>query len=48
MVQIRMPGRAYYDRKIAAGATSRAATRCLKRHLSNHIWRTVITDGNRL
>ncbi|MFE9789808.1 IS110 family transposase [Nocardia salmonicida] len=51
MVQVRMrgsAGRAYYERKIAAGATPRAATRCLKRHLSNHIWRTMITDENRL
>ncbi|PVX59513.1 transposase IS116/IS110/IS902 family protein [Rhodococcus globerulus] len=41
MVQIRMPGsagRAYYDKK-------RAAMRCLKRHLSNHLWRIMIADG---
>ncbi|WP_067681853.1 IS110 family transposase [Nocardia miyunensis] len=49
MVQIRMPGsagRTYYDRRIAAGATPRAARRNLKRHLSNHLWRTMIRDEN--
>ncbi|MFI9415108.1 transposase [Nocardia gamkensis] len=47
MVQVRMPGsagRVYDDRKIVAGATPRAAMRCLKRHLSNRIWRTTIAD----
>lgn len=47
MVQVRMPGsagRAYYDRKVAAGSSHRAAMRCLKRHLSNIIWRIMIAD----
>ncbi|UGT69596.1 IS110 family transposase [Nocardia gipuzkoensis] len=47
MVQVRMPGsagRAYYDRKVAAGSSHRAAMRCLKRHLSNTIWRIMIAD----
>ena len=47
MVQVRMPGsagRAYYDRRIAAGASARSAMRCLKRHLSNVIWRIMTAD----
>jgi len=50
MVQIRMPnseGRAYYDRKIAEGKTPRAARRCLKRHISNRLWRIMTTDEKR-
>lgn len=50
MVQVRMPGsagRTYYDRRIAAGASSRAAMRCLKRHLSNVVWRIMVTDDTR-
>ncbi|WP_280242269.1 IS110 family transposase [Nocardia abscessus] len=50
MVQVRMPasaGRAYYDRRIAAGASPRAAMRCLKRHLSNVIWRIIIADDTK-
>jgi transposase len=47
MVQVRMPtsaGRRYYDRKIAAGKTPRAALRSLKRHLSNQLWRTMLAE----
>ncbi|SEB45431.1 IS110 family transposase [Rhodococcus jostii] len=47
MVQIRMPasaGRAYYDKKIAEGKSPRAATRSLKRHLSDHVWRIMLAD----
>jgi hypothetical protein len=47
MVQVRMPnssGRRYYDRKIAAGKTSRGAMRSLKRHLSNQLWRAMVAD----
>ncbi|OYD61287.1 IS110 family transposase [Rhodococcus sp. OK302] len=50
MVQIRMPdsaGRAYYDKKRAAGMAPKSAMRCLKRHLSNHLWRIMIADGQR-
>ncbi|MET9031230.1 IS110 family transposase, partial [Nocardia sp. NPDC004168] len=50
MVQVRMSGsagRAYYDRRIAAGASPRAAMRCLKRHLSNVVWRIMIADDTR-
>lgn len=50
MVQVRMPdsaGRRYYERKIAEGKAPRAALRCLKRHLSNQLWRTMIADEYR-
>jgi transposase len=50
IVQVRMPdsaGRRYYDRKIADGKKPRAALRCLKRHLSNQLWRTMIADEHR-
>ncbi|WP_345353644.1 transposase, partial [Rhodococcus olei] len=50
MVQIRMPasaGRAYYDKKIAEGKSPRAATRSLKRHLSDHVWRIMLADDKR-
>ena len=49
MVQIRMPdsaGRAYYNKKIAESKSPRAATRSLKRHLSDHIWRIMLADEN--
>jgi hypothetical protein len=47
VTQIRMPnsiGRAYYDKKIAAGKSRNEAMRCLKRRLANHIWRLMIAD----
>ncbi|AXY52498.1 MULTISPECIES: transposase [Rhodococcus] len=50
MVQTRMPasaGRAYYDKKIDEGKSPRAATRSLKRHLSDHVWRTILADEKR-
>lgn len=50
MVQVRMTGSAghtYYQRKITEGAPPRAALRCLKRHLSNHLWRIMIADEKR-
>ncbi|AWK76863.1 IS110 family transposase (plasmid) [Rhodococcus oxybenzonivorans] len=50
MVQIRMPasaGRTYYDKKIAEGKSPRAATRSLKRHLSDHVWRIMLADEKR-
>lgn len=37
-------GRAYYDRKRAAGKTSREAVRCLKRRLSDQVFRTMRGD----
>jgi len=45
-VQLRTPteGRAYYDRKKAAGKTSMEAMRCLKRRLSDIVYRTMLGD----
>jgi transposase len=44
--QIRLdtPGRAYYRRKLAAGKTRMEAMRCLKRRLSDAIYRQLTTD----
>ncbi len=49
VVQLRNPteGRAYYDRKIAAGKTPREAMRALKRRLSDVVYRQMITDARR-
>ena len=48
-VQLRNPteGRAYYDRKKAAGKTSMEAMRCLKRRLSDIVYRTMLNDAMR-
>ncbi len=45
-VQLRNPteGRAYYDRKKATGKTSAEAMRCLKRRLSDSVYRTLLAD----
>ncbi|PWJ26548.1 transposase [Branchiibius hedensis] len=45
-VQLRNPtqGRAYYDRKKADGKSSMEAMRCLKRRLSDIVYRTMLTD----
>ena len=45
-VQLRNPGigRDYYDRKKAAGKTSMEAMRCLKRRLSDVVFRTMLDD----
>ena len=45
-VQLRTPteGRAYFDRKKAAGKTSMEAMRCLKRRLSDLVFRTMLGD----
>ena len=45
--QIRLdtPGRAYYRRKIAAGKTKAEAMRCLKRRISDALYRQLIADG---
>jgi transposase len=37
-------GRAYYERKRAEGKTSREALRCLKRRLSDIVYRTLRAD----
>ena len=48
--QIRQPhsdGRAYVDRKIAAGKTKREAIRALKRQISNAVYRQLLIDARR-
>lgn len=50
ITQIRTPGskgHGYYTTKIEAGKTPREATRCLKRRLADHLWRTMINDERR-
>ena len=47
-VQIGMPrgaGRAYVNRRMAEGKTRAEATRCLKRHLSNAVYRALLADA---
>jgi transposase len=48
IVQLRhdTEGRAYFLRKIAAGKTRMEALRCLKRRLSDVIYRRLVTDAN--
>jgi transposase len=48
-VQLRNPteGRAYYDRKKASGKTSMEAMRCLKRRLSDIVYRAMVNDAIR-
>ncbi len=48
-VQLRNPteGRAYYDRKKATGKTSMEAMRCLKRRLSDIVYRPIVNDAMR-
>ena len=48
-VQLRNPteGRAYYDRKKASGKTSMEAMRCLKRRLSDIVYRHMVDDAVR-
>ncbi len=46
VVQLRHPteGRAYYDRKVAAGKTPMEAMRCLKRRLSDIVYHQMMLD----
>jgi hypothetical protein len=37
-------GRAYYEHKIGQGKTHTEAMRCLRRRLTDHVWRTMIAD----
>jgi transposase len=48
--QLRQPhsdGRAYFDRRVAQGKTTREALRALKRHLSNAVYRQLLADARR-
>jgi len=49
VVQLRNPteGRAYYDARKAAGKTSMEGRRCLKRRLSNIVYRQMLHDQDR-
>jgi transposase len=40
------PGRAYYQRKRAAGKSHREALRCLKRQLSDAVYRQLVRDAH--
>jgi hypothetical protein len=40
----RTEGRAYYDRKVAAGKTPNEAMRCLKRRLTDIVYQTMLGD----
>jgi transposase len=40
-------GRAYFDRKVAEGKTNKEALRALKRHVSNAVYRRLLTDARR-
>ncbi len=43
--RLRGPGRDYYLRRISEGKRSMEATRALKRHISNTVYRTLIRDA---
>jgi transposase len=47
LTQIRYesPGRGYYQRKRAAEKSHKEAMRCLKRRLSDVVYRTMISDS---
>ena len=48
--QLRQPhsdGRAYFDRRVAEGKTTREALRALKRHVSNAVHRQLLADAQR-
>jgi transposase len=49
VVQLRhdTEGRAYYRRKLAAGKTTMEAMRCLKRRLSDLVYRQMVTDAKK-
>jgi transposase len=40
-------GRAYFDRRVAEGKTNKEALRSLKRHLSNAVYRQLVTEAAR-
>ena len=46
VTQIRFdtPGRVYYDKKLTEGKSKKEALRALKRHISNAVYRRLITD----
>jgi transposase len=50
MVQVRRPsaGQVYYQRKLAEGKSPKEALRCLKRRLSDAVFRCLVLDQRRL
>ena len=46
MVQVRRPtaGQAYYRRKLAEGKSRKEALRCLRRRLSDAVYRQLLAD----
>jgi transposase len=44
-IRLQTDGRAYYLRKIAAGKTRREAMRCLKRRISDALYRQLVADA---
>jgi len=44
-IRYESPGRAYYQRKRAAGKSHKEAMRCLKRRLADVVYRTMINDS---
>ena len=49
MVQVRRPSarQAYYRRKLAEGKSPKEALRCLKRRLSDAVYRCLVADQRR-
>ena len=45
--QVHSEGRAYFDRRVGEGKTSREALRALKRHVSNAAYRKLVEDAKR-
>ena len=45
-IRVDSPGRAYYRRKLAARKTPREAMRCLKRRISDAIFRQLVADAD--
>ena len=45
-VRLDTHGRAYYRRKLAAGKTRMEAMRCLKRRISDAVYRQLVTDAH--
>jgi transposase len=43
----RSPGRAYYEPKLAEAKTNKAALRCLKRRISDVVYRQLLADAER-
>jgi transposase len=46
-IRLSTPGRGYYRRKLAAGKTRMEAMRCLKRRISDAVYRQLVADARR-